>query len=135
MNDPDALLASINNLAVPECVKFHHLLYYILESCQVTFDDPDFACHFTPTLRGRVANKLIGITGGSFHNFMNIVSRANNNTSAQGFGVLNEAILDVHVDLGANPDHGGTEIEWLEIYLGLVYILSDGIAAPDNPEA
>ena len=98
------MLASVNNLAVPDFVKFQPLLYYILEVRRVGFHDPDFASPFTPPLRGLVANKLIGITGGNFHNFMSMVSRADNNISTQGFSVLYEAILDVHGDLGADPD-------------------------------
>ena len=43
---PEALLVSINNLAVSDFVKFQHLLYYILDPWRdVFFQDPNFTHH------------------------------------------------------------------------------------------
>ena len=76
----------------------------------------------------------MGTNGGNFHNFMSMVGTSNDNISTLGFGVLHEAILDVHVDLGAGPDHGGAEIDWLEMYLDSIYILSGGYLVHDRTE-
>lgn len=131
---PEALLARINNLAVSDFVKFQHLLYYILDPWRdVFFQNPNSTHYYSPALRHLVVYKLIGITGGNFHNFINSVSRAKGNITTLGFGVLHEALLDVHVDLGANPDYRQAEIDRLEANLDCVYFLSGGVVAPVNP--